>query len=67
MLVRPDQINHLFHGSGGSIFLAFEKKINWIGGVALPATTQWHLDITTVVPCCSVPHWLRAGMARPHD
>ena len=26
-LVRPDQINCLFHGSGGSIFLAFEKKI----------------------------------------
>ena len=49
--LRPDQINCLFHGSGGSIFLAFEKKnINWIG-VVLPATRQWHLRITTVVPC----------------
>ena len=34
--LRPDQINCLFHGSGGSIFLAFEN-INWIG-VVLPAT-----------------------------
>ncbi len=25
--IRPDQINCLFHGSGRSIFLAFEKKI----------------------------------------
>ena len=49
--LRPDQINCLFHGSGGSIFLAFEKKnINWIG-VVLPATRQWHPRIATVVPC----------------
>ena len=26
-LVRPDQINCLFHGSDESIFLAFEKKL----------------------------------------
>ena len=58
--IKPDQINCLFHGSGGSIFLASEKKnINWIG-VVLPATRQWHLRITTVVPC---EHCMEAALA----
>ena len=64
-LIRPDQINCLFHGSGGSIFLAFEKKkyINWIG-VVLPATRQWHLRITTVVPC---EHCMEVALVSPYE
>ena len=57
-MVRPDQINYLFHGSGGSIFLLSRKKDELIG-VAFRAPRQWHLGTTTVISCeC----WMEAAL-----
>ena len=50
-LVRPDQINYLFHGSGGSVFIAL-GKIELIDGCGLACMARQELlGIVTIVPC----------------
>ena len=49
--LRPDQINYLFHGSGGSLFTAF-GKIKLIDGRGLACMARQRLlGIATTVPC----------------
>ena len=48
-LLRPDQINYLFHGSGGSVLIALGKiKLTDGGGLACMAR-QRLLGIATTV------------------
>ena len=42
-VLRLDQINYLFLGSGGSVFTAF-GKIKWTGGCDLSRTTWGKLE-----------------------
>ena len=49
--MRPDQINYLFHGSGGSLFTAF-GKIKLIDGRGLACMARQRLlGIATIAPC----------------
>ena len=49
--LRPDQINYLFHGSGGSVFTAL-GKIKLIDGRGLACMARQRLlGTATIVPC----------------
>ena len=49
--IRPDQINYLFHRSGGSVVTTF-GKIKLIDGRGLACMVRQRLlGIATIVPC----------------